>query len=159
MSLGWVRHLNKCKLFYLLWCEERESGRMKRASAKPEKSQHETLGHCSWYMPWERSNCSQICPLREGQTGVIQTYTVVCVVILTCLSVFGCLCVCISAEESHLSVNVFHFCLSIGGPLNLINSPWPCLWPLWNIWNVWFFISLTSTYGHILAHTQLCVMP
>lgn len=90
---------------------------MKRASAKLEKSQHETRGQCSWYMLGERSNCSQMCPLREGQTGLTHTYSVVRVVILTPLSVFGCLCVCISTAESHLSVNVFHFCLSVGGTL------------------------------------------
>lgn len=94
---------------------------MKRASAKPEKSQHETQGHCSWYMLGERSNCSQMCPLREGQTGlIVHTHIKWCGVIPKCLSVFGRLCVCISATESHLSVNVFHFCLSTGGTLNLI---------------------------------------
>lgn len=43
-----------------------------------------------------------------------------------CSCRFPCLCVCILVGESHLSVNVFHFSLSIGGSLKLINAPPPC---------------------------------
>lgn len=95
----------------LLWCE--------RVSAKLLQSQHETLIHRKGSMLC-RSNCSQMCPFREGQTGhIYQTHcreVPMCVcIILVCAA---CLYVCISREESHLSVNGFHFALSIGSSLN-----------------------------------------
>lgn len=132
---------------------------MKRASAKPEKTQHETLGHCSLYMLGERSNCSQMCPVREGQTGLTLTYSVVCVVILTPLSVFGCLCVCFSSRisfkckcASFLSLDWWCFKTH---KCTLTLFVWPS--PLWNIFDQFFFnLHISTQYIYIFCLYFFC---